>query len=227
MSSLTIDGTISGNVSVNIPVINRPENYAGLSYVEQQYYKYLEEGYYSYNGYIYDTKLKEGDQVRIVARYYSNTQLQYNSVHTVEKIEQAGYSNDKLPAYYRRGKKGQYDYPAKPFNVLVKLIGVSNSIKAANVELISGANMNHLALPNPNAKNRSALVQEVEESVKDGKTVLTPIGNVLPFDSINDAQDHVKREIVASIRGNINYRKFKIFQEIAVAQAKEPEVSFV
>lgn len=196
----------------------------------KQYDWYKENGFYLF-GKILDTNVKSGDKVTIIATHYTDPRLKYGSVHRVELVEEAYgyYSNNQfnkaLPKY--RDHNSEVKHPRRS---LVKLYGISNSIKSTSV-VKEGTeqmafNSNALALPNPNAKNRTALVQEVVEETKDGKIVLTPHGAIVPFDNLSAAQDYVRTQIRDTIRSANEYRQFKIYNEVAVAHASEPPVTF-
>jgi hypothetical protein len=75
--------------------------------------------------------------------------------------------------------------------------------------------------------DRPTFVREFKEVVVDGKTVREYIGEWLPFNNMSAAKVHTTNEITSAIRAKNDYRKFAIFQEKHVSQAKQPEIEFV
>ena len=76
-------------------------------------------------------------------------------------------------------------------------------------------------------QDRPTFVREFKEVVKDGKTVREYIGDWVEFQNMSAAKTFTSNEITSAIRMKNEYRKFAIFSEKHVSQAKQPEIEFV
>jgi hypothetical protein len=74
--------------------------------------------------------------------------------------------------------------------------------------------------------NRPAIVKEFVEHAKDGEVKREYIGEAKEFASQSLARLYCQHEITNSIRKDNLYRRFAIFVEQSVAQAKEPQIEF-
>lgn len=76
-------------------------------------------------------------------------------------------------------------------------------------------------------QDRPTFVREFKEVVVDGKTAREYIGDWKEFKNMSGAKTYTSTEITTAIRAKNDYRKFAIFQEKHVSQAKQPEIEFV
>ena len=74
--------------------------------------------------------------------------------------------------------------------------------------------------------NDPCIVQEIKETVKDGKTVVENIGDPIPMDNMSAARIYTTEQITQSIREKNEYRQFYIYQRRHIARAKKPEIEF-
>lgn len=161
------------------------------------------------NGHWVNSEIQQGDKVELAN---GSMNLPRDIVHTV--IDRKTDGSD----YEREPESGTYVYVGK---VRIRIAGYSNWYSAINFRKTD--RMPTLQIE----ANKPTRVIEFTESLVDGKMVRTEIGNEQTFDNLSAAKLYTSSEISASIRKDNEYRKFAVFQEVFVAQAKQPEVEFV
>jgi predicted GTPase len=74
--------------------------------------------------------------------------------------------------------------------------------------------------------NRPVIVQEISETLVDGKATIVNVGDPIDLESLSAARVFTANEISNSIREKNVYRQFRIYQEHSIARAKKPEIEF-
>jgi len=75
-------------------------------------------------------------------------------------------------------------------------------------------------------EKKPVIVQEIEETIVDGKAVVKNIGEPLELTSLSEARIYTTNEITKSIREQNAYRQFRIYVQDSIARAKKPEIEF-
>lgn len=170
-------------------------------------------------------RFKDGDQVQL-----SNVNA-YDRYSSLWRAAKVGSYDSRMTATFivvdvKWGGKYEYQEKSKSYenSQLVRLNATGAWFDAENFKLVKGENVSTtLAID----VDRPCLVQEIQETTVDGKAVVVGVGDFYPFDSSRAANVWASEQISNSIRSNNVYRKFKIYQEKSVAQAKKPEIEFI
>jgi hypothetical protein len=168
------------------------------------------------SNYLFKTNLAVGDSVeRITAASRRTSSIQKGDTTTLTSVSNSVSRYDHVDTVYDRAASNSvYIYEQK-----VRVDGSAQQYNGSNFDYAKGNNM-LLEV------NRPTMIREFKEVVKDGKTVREWIGDFVEVDSLSAARTYTSNEISNSIRSKNEYRKFAIFTENSVAQAKQPEVEF-
>jgi hypothetical protein len=166
--------------------------------------------------YLFKTNFAIGDKVeRITSASRRTSSVQRGDLTTINNVSHSGSKYDYIDTVYDRQVGGNvYLYEQK-----VRVDGSNQTYNGSNFDYAKGNNM-LLEV------NRPTMIREFKEEVKEGKTVRVWIGDFVEVDSLSAARTYTSNEISNSIRKDNTYRKFAIFTENSVAQAKQPEVEF-
>lgn len=173
-------------------------------------------------------RFKVGDVIQLTNEYNTN----YNRYSSVwDAASEGGYDSKKLARWevtdVKWGTKYEYQEKSQAYenSQLIKFRGANSWFDAEQFKLAESANdvSKTLAID----VDRPCLVQEIQETTVDGKVVIVGVGDFTPFDSSRAANVWAAEQISNSIRTTNTYRKFRIYQEKSVAQAKKPEIEYV
>jgi hypothetical protein len=113
-------------------------------------------------------------------------------------------------------------------NQMIRVDGRNiNWMSADNFVLIKSGD-NKMAATLAIEVDRPCLVREIKEVLDaNGKPVVQAVGDYVEFDSKRAARLYTEEQITQSIREKNDYRRFRIYQEQEISQAKKPEIEFV
>lgn len=172
------------------------------------------KGYTKVDGKWYRTNFQVGDAVKRTTTSHTLSGIPKGSVDVVTRVSFNGYSPT-----YELNDYGDYENVYEQKVYLKGNPGLGYYGKHfEKVEAI----MNTMQIE----MDRPTFAQEFTETTVDGKAVRSYIGEPIPFDNYNSATVYTSNEISNSIRKDNTYRKFAIFVEKSIAQAKKPEIEF-
>lgn len=183
----------------------------GLRYLNLKDYgtkKLVDDGYYvDFYGNIGDTTIYPGDTVKLNVGSRITT-VNMDDTYTVQNIKLSGRSSIGLP-YYRTGH-------SSPYYVYFAHLQINGKLYLAKNFTKTGVNT-----------MTTTIVREFAEHVSVSNVERVYIGEQKEFNTLAEANKFVSAAISNSLRTDNKYRKFVLFQEVCVAQAKQPEVEFV
>lgn len=171
------------------------------------------DGYYFDGVHYLDTDFVDGQSVTPIVNNLSN--VTSGKVYTVETARRSAslYNNYRV--------NGSYIYVYEQKLTIKDDRGFRKEVRAKNFTAAKEAPV-ALALES----NRPTVVVEIVETTEGGKVVINEIGTPVPMDSLSAARIYTANEISKAIRESNSYKQFRIYQEVAVARAKKPEIEF-
>ncbi len=158
--------------------------------------------------------IQAGDSVVCITN--SSSTFRRGDILEVASVELGAYEQE----YVRRPGASRSEYePIYWQNFYPKTGGVARSMK--NWAKTEGKPV--LAIES----NDPCIVQEIKETIVDGKTVRENVGEGVRMDNMSAARTYVSNLIIQAVRNNEYGKQFEIYQRKSVARAKQPEIEFV